>query len=185
MLFNRFLILITLIGLLPACVTGNTNKQDATHTDTSISKVQFAPIAHAATAELLDFIAQYSGLAPSQQELIYRENINALTTDQNKTNLLIKKAIMLALPNSKMRNTTDALTLLNALLNRSDLNTSDANLVRLLQMYTLENNELAINIDNHIKTNTTLKQKNKALEQKLNDLKNIEKTMIERNTKTQ
>jgi len=33
--------------------------------------------------------------------------------------------------------------------------------------------------------NTTLKQKNKALEQKLNDLKNIEKTMIERNTKAQ
>jgi hypothetical protein len=183
MLFYRFLILITSISLLSACVIGNTNKQNANHTDTST--VQFAPIAHAATAEILDFITHFSSASPSQQELVYQDTINALTTQQNKTNLLIKKAIMLALPNSKVRNTTDALTLLNALLNRNDINTSDANLVRLLLIYTQENNELAINIDNQIKMNTSLKQKNKALEQKLNDLKNIEKTMIERNTKTQ
>ena len=183
MLFYRFLILITSISLLSACVTGNTNKQNGNHTDTST--VQFAPIAHAATAELLNFITHYSSLSPSQQELIYQDNINALNTQQNKTNLLIKKSIMLALPNSKVRNTTDALTLLNALMNRNDINTSDANLVKLLWIYTQENNDLAVNIDNHIKMNTTLRQKNKALEQKLNDLKNIEKTMIERNTKTQ
>ena len=183
MLFYRFLILITSIGLLSACVTGNTNKQNANNTDTST--VKFAPIAHAATAEMLGFITHYSSASPSQQELVYQDTINALTTQQNKTDLLIKKAIMLALPNSKVRNTTDALTLLNALLNRNDINTSDANLVRLLLIYTQENNELAVNIDNQIKMNTTLKQKNKALEQKLNDLKNIEKTMIERNTKTQ
>lgn len=183
MLFYRFLILITCISQLSACVAGNTTRQDEKNTDTST--VQFAPIAHAATAELLDFIAQFSSLSSTQQELVYKNNIDALTKDHKKTNLLIKKAIMLALPNSKVRNTTDASTLLNALLNRNDLNTSDANLVKLLLIYTHENNELAVNLDNQIKMNTTLKQKNKALEQKLNDLKNIEKTMIERNTKTQ
>jgi hypothetical protein len=183
MLFYRFLILFTLISLLSACLTGNTNKQNTNHTDTST--VQIAPSVHAATAELLGFITYFSSLSPTQQELVYQDNSNALTTHQNKTNLLIKKAIMLALPNSKVRNTNDALTLLNALLNKNDLIASDANLIRLLLIYTQEQNESAVNLDNHIKINTTLKQKNKALEQKLNDLKNIEKTMIERNTKTQ
>ncbi len=183
MLIIRFLILMVCISLLTACMTANTNKQTTSNTDTS--SIQFSPIAHAATAELLDFIAQYSNLPAIQQEQVYQDNLKTLNTQQNKTKLLTKKAIMLSLPNSKVRNTTHALTLLNALLNSYDLNTSDANLIRLLLMYTQESSDLAFDLDNNTKMNTTLKQKNKALEQKLNDLKNIEKTMIERNTKAQ
>jgi hypothetical protein len=181
MRFNRFLIVLISISLLPACVAANTNKENSNQTETST--IQFSPIAHAATAELLDFIAQFPSLSPAQQELVYQDTIKGLITNQNDNKLLIKKAAMLALPNSKVRNTKDALTLLNTLLSANDLNSSDTNLAKLLQIYTLENSVLTENADNYTKLNSTLKQKNKALEQKLNDLKNIEKTMIERNTK--
>lgn len=203
--FNRFLIMIIGICLLSACTAAGSNKRHPSQTSTSTiqptcipantnienssqsdtNTIKFSPIAHAATAELLDFIAQFTSLPPAQQELVYQDTIKGLITSQNNNKLLIKKAAMLALPNSKVRNTKDALALLNALLSANDLNSSDTNLVKLLQVYTMENSVLTENADSYTKTNTTLKQKNKALEQKLNDLKNIEKTMIERNTKTQ
>lgn len=183
MRFNRYLILVTCISLLSACVATNPNKDHISHNDTS--NVQFSPIAHAATAELLNFIAEYSSSTSVQQAQVYQDVLEASRSNPNDNKLLIKKAAMLAIPNSEVRNITDAITLLNALLSANNLNTSDTHLVSLLLIYTKENSQLVEQTDDLSKKNIALKQKNKALEQKLNDLKNIEKTMIERNIKTQ
>lgn len=143
----------------------------------------FSPIAHAKTAELLAFITSYESLNKAQQESIYMEVAEALAQDQHNVKLKIKRAAILSLPNSSLRDQTLAEQHLKALMSDTSLSTSNADLVKVLHMFTMENHASTRKIRDHAKKVDALKQKNKALSQKLNDLKNIEKTMTERNAK--
>jgi len=111
---------------------------------------------------------------------------------ENKNNLLyrIKLASMLALPTSRMRDNAKAQNLLQDILQENVLSPVDFSLVSLLYEYTTDYAKQSQKNREDIKKIEVFQQKyeaselkNKALEQKLNELKNIEKTMNERDTK--
>jgi hypothetical protein len=141
--------------------------------------------------ELLAFCETYSNLTPEAQKKAFAATSQALATNKNDLMQRTKQAIMLALPSSRLRDTTKAQNLLQDLLQENNLSRSDADLIGLLYEYTVFDNKQLQRVREETKKNEltqqkyeTLLQKNEALEQKLNDLKNIERTMNERSTKT-
>jgi polyhydroxyalkanoate synthesis regulator protein len=94
---------------------------------------------------------------------------------------------MLALTNSNLRDPFRAEKMLQKLLQENTLNAEDSALVNLLHEYARMNHYLLQRSLQQTKKmrkkNNVLLQNNEALKQKINDLKNIEKTMIKRNTK--
>lgn len=141
----------------------------------------FSPIAHANTAELLDFINDYTQSSKEEQKSIYMKVEQGLVVEQDDIKLNIKHAAILALPDSHLRDTRLAQQQLQALLIDQRLNKSDKNLVKLLYAFTLDHNIESQKRHDSSKQIDALKKRNKVLGQKLNDLKNIETTMIKRN----
>lgn len=182
MRFKRTMIFIACASLLSACMANADAKK--TKNNMKPASVQFSPIAHARTVELLHFIANYSDQTAETQKEIFLENTHALANNKMDAKLRIKQSAMLALPNSVMKDPSTANLQLQSLLDNQSLNESETNLVKLLLSYSRDNNKQVTKVNELAKKNDLLKQKNKSLAQKLNDLKNIEKTMIERNTKT-
>lgn len=178
---KRIIMLVACISLLPAYAAADIVNDDAT--PLSNSGFKFSPIAHGYTAELLGFIAGYANLNKTQQASTYMEVVQGLAHDKNDTKLKIKQAAILAMPNSSLRDTTLAQQHLDALLADTSLSESNTNLVKLIHVFTLNYNKQQKAARTTAKKTEILKQKNKALSQKLNDIKNIEKTMIERNAK--
>lgn len=182
MQFRKILIVIASMCLISSCAA--TAVAEKGEVDATNAGIKFSPITHARTIELLDFIAIYPELTPETQRAFYMEVSQELLLHGNDLKLSIQQGAMLALPNSEVRDTTAAQTVLQTLLENKALNESDASLVKLLLTFTLDHNKQLSKVRDEAKKNEELKQKNKSLVQKLDDLKNIEKTMIERNTKT-
>lgn len=141
--------------------------------------------------ELLAFIDSYSNLTPEMQKKVFAETNQMLA--ENKNNLLsrFKLASMLALPTSRLRDNVKAQNLLQDLLQENTLNPSDFSLISLLYEYTTDYTKQLQKSREDIKKLESAQQKyealelkNKALEQKLNELKNIEKTMNDRDSKS-
>ncbi len=182
---KTIILLVTCISLLSACSANAETTEVANNTtSTNSSGFKFSPIAHANTADLLDFITSYENLEEKQQKATYLEVVQALAQDKQDSKLRIKHAAILSLPRSTLRDTKAAEEHFKALLADHSLSESNANLVKLLHIFTAEHLSELEKMRNVIKKVDALKQKNKALGRKLNDLKNIEKTMIERNAKT-
>jgi len=141
--------------------------------------------------ELLAFIDSYSNLTPEMQKKVFTETNQALT--ENKSNLLnrLKLASMLALPTSRLRDNAKAQNLLQDLIQENTLHPSDFYLISLLYEYTADytkqlqkNREDIKKLESAQQKYEALELKNKVLEQKLNELKNIEKTMNDRDSKS-
>jgi len=94
---------------------------------------------------------------------------------QNKNDLTsrIKVAMIYALPNSKLRDTNKAQALLDDLARDKYLDGDRKILTLIMRDYIAENNRLGIKARDEQK-------RADALQQKLDELKNIEKTMLER-----
>ena len=140
---------------------------------------------------LLVFIDSYSNLTPEMQKKVFTETNQVLA--ENKNNLLhrLKQASMFALPSSRFRDSAKAQSLLQDLLQENTLNASDASLIGVLYEYTADytkqlqkGREDAKKLESFQQKYEALELKNKALEQKINELKNIEKTMNERDSKS-
>ncbi len=144
----------------------------------------FSPIAHAHTAELLSFIATFGQLNRDEQKSTYTNIVQKLAEDQSNTKSRIKQAAILAIPNSSLRDTHLAQQKLDALLADSSMSNSNMDLIKLIHSFTLEHNEVKKEASEITKKADRLKLRNRALSRKLNDIKNIEKSMIERNAKT-
>jgi hypothetical protein len=183
MRFKKVLMLVASICFLCSCVSNAVTDKDHVN-DLSSNGVTFAPIAHARTLELLDFISNYPGLATDTQKAVFLDISQALEKHPNDIKLLIQQGGILAIPNSVTRDPNAAQALLQSLLDRNALTESDTSLVKLLLNFTQDQNIQNAKSRDEAKKHESLKQKNKALVQKLNDLKNIEKTMIERNIKS-
>lgn len=183
MQFKRIIFLISVVSLLSTFSIKAANVETPNSNTNMDSGFNFSPIAHAQTADLLEFIASYGSLNKEQQQSTYMEVVEALAKDKEDTKLKIKHAVILSLPSSTLRDEVTAAEHLKALSADQTLSESNANLVDMLHTFTTAyNTELQKSRDASKKA-VALKQKNKALGQKLKDLKNIEKTMIERNAK--
>jgi len=141
--------------------------------------------------ELLAFIDSYSNLTPEMQKKVFAETNQILA--ENKNNLLsrLKLASMLALPTSRVRDNAKAQNLLQDILQENTLHPADFALSSLLYEYTTDytkqqqrNREEIKKLESAQQKYEALELKNKVLEQKLNELKNIEKTMNDRDSKS-
>jgi len=143
----------------------------------------FSPIAHAQTAEIINFLDAYSQLTKEEQTATYKEITEGLSKDNDDAKLRIKQAAMLAIPESKLRDPKLAQEKLDALLADKTLSESNLGLVKLIHAFTADYNLQQQKSLDITKKADKLKSRNKALSKQLNDIKNIEKTMIERNVK--
>lgn len=144
----------------------------------------FAPYAHAKTAELLRYIDDFSLATPEWQKAELNAIMHAIDQEPENWRLKIKHAAILALPSSAAHNYIDAKKILSGLLSNDSLNASDLHLVNLLATFNNAQQAQSLKALDAAKKHQTLSKQNKALQQKLNDIKNIEKTMIERNAKS-
>lgn len=185
MRIKRTIILMTCVSLLAACAA-NAGTKSAINVNTQPNKggFEFSPIAHANTAEIIDFINVYTELSKPEQKSIYMKVVQDLAANKDDIKLKIKQAAILALPDSSQRDSLSAQQQLQALLIDQSLKKSNKNLVKLLYTFTLSHNTESQKLRDSNKKIDALKQRNKVLSKKLNSLKNIEKTMIERNAKT-
>lgn len=141
--------------------------------------------------ELLAFIDTYSNLAPEMQKKVFTETNQVLAENKNSLLHRLKLASMLALPSSRLRDNAKAQNLLQDILQENTLHPSDFALVSLLYEYTTDYTKQSQKSRDEIKKLESAQQKyealelkNKLLEQKLNELKNIEKTMNDRDSKS-
>ena len=151
---------------------------------TSVFKQNYTP-------DLLAFIDSYSNLTPEMQKKVFTETSQILAENKNNLIYRLKLASMLALPTSRLRDNAKAQNLLQDILQENTLSPSDAALVSLLYEYTADytkqlqkNREDIKKLESAQQKYEALELKNKILEQKLNELKNIEKTMNDRDSKS-
>ncbi len=186
MRIKRISIFVITLSFLSACAA-NAETQ-LSNNDQSISQPEsgfkFSPIAHGHTAELLQFITHYTKLNETEQQTAYMAVVQALAENPDDLKLKIKRAAILAVPNSVQRDSKLAQQYLNALLADEQLSESNQSLVQLIHAFTLDHQNQVKKSNAITKKADSLKKKNKALSRKLNDIKNIEKTMIERNAQT-
>jgi Holliday junction resolvase RusA-like endonuclease len=119
--------------------------------------------------DVLDFAESFGEMTFEQQKKELLQN------NQNKGDLTsrIKIAMIYGLPNSKLRDTNKAQALLDELARDKNLDGDRKILTLIMRDYITENNKLGIKVRDEQKRADTLQQK-------LDDLKNIEKMMLER-----
>jgi hypothetical protein len=165
--------------LVSACAT----KPISNHSTIPNNGVKLAPAKDDRINELLFFCDNYSNLTPEAQKKAFNETNQALAENKNDISHRIKLAIMLSIPSSRMRDTNKAQNLLQDLLQENSLNPSESAFSSLLYEYTLDTNKQLLKNREDAKKLELIQQKNEVLDLKLNELKNIEKTMNERDSK--
>lgn len=173
-LFTLFLYLI----FSCACTTKSNELKPAI-----TNGVKLAPANNEHIIELISFCETYSNLTAEAQRKAFAETNSVLVTNKNDVVHRIRLAAMLALPSSRLRDNAKAQVLLQDLLQENNLSAVDSAFTSLLYEYALDNTKQIQKNRDDAKKLDAAQQKADTLEQKLNDLKNIEKTMSERDTK--
>jgi hypothetical protein len=185
--------LSVLVLSLGACanMTNKAADKEANATNTlEMKKTETSALQQERVNSLLLFIDRFSNDTLDAQRKSFNETNRALI--ENKSNLTerIKLAIMLSLPSSRLRDTVKAQNLLQELLQGNSLNPTESALTSLFYEYVLDDiKQYQKNKDDLKKLDLTqqkleaLQQKYDALDKKLNDLKNIEKTISDRDSK--
>lgn len=139
---------------------------------------------------LLLFIDRFSNDTLDVQKKSFNETNRALTENKSDLTERIKLAIMLSLPSSRLRDTAKAQSLLQELLQESSMNPAESALTSLFYEYVLDdikqsqkNRDDLKKLDLSQQKLEALQQKYDALDKKLNDLKIIEKTISDRDSK--
>jgi len=139
---------------------------------------------------LLLFIDRFSNDTLDVQKKSFNETNRALIENKSDLAERIKLAIMLSLPSSRVRDTAKAQSLLQDLLQENSLNPTESALTSLFYEYVLDdikqsqkNKDDLKKLDLSQQKLEALQQKYDALDRKLNDLKNIEKTISDRDSK--
>jgi len=188
---NRKNFTILLCSLIFSCACTNKAIVSNTATNGKINTPKTSAFKQNNVMELLAFIDSYSNLTPEMQKKVFTETNQALA--ENKSNLLnrLKLAFMFALPTSRLRDNAKAQNLLQDLLQENTLHPSDFSLISLLYEYATDytkqlqkSREDIKKLESTQQKYETLELKNRVLEQKLNELKNIEKTMNDRDSKS-
>lgn len=190
MTIKHFIVLFSSICLLGACTKGNVRTASAQVTSSAVHGIKNGILKRDYALELLYFIDQYSNLAPDMQKKLFAETNQQISENKNYAFNRLKLASMLSLPSSRMRDNAKAQTLLQELLQGNTLSSAEYSLISLLYEYTTDNGkqqqrnrEDAKKLESVQLKYEALELKTRILEQKLNELKNIEKTMNERDSK--
>lgn len=188
------IISISVLMLSLGACAGMTNKlaeKESNATKTlDIKKTETPSSKQDRVNSLLLFIDRFSNDTLDAQRKSFNDTNRALIENKFDLTERIKLAIMLCLPSSRMRDTAKAQNLLQDLLQESSLNPTESALTSLFYEYVLDdikqsqkNRDDLKKLDLNQQKLEALQQKYDALDKKLNDLKNIEKTMSDRDSK--
>lgn len=192
MQIRNLIILLCCMMLSCACSNQAINGMPAARSNGgTISTPKTSTFKQNHTLEILAFIDSYSNLSPEMQKKVFSETSQLLADNKNNLLYRLKLASMLSLPSSRLRDNAKAQLLLQDLLQGNTLNASDFSLISLLYEYTADYNKQLQKSREDLKKLESVQQKydalelkNKILEQKLNELKIIEKTMNDRDSKS-
>lgn len=172
------------------------NKTDATTAQTDSVKVanKPAPFNNAGVAEFLSFAEDYSNFPPEMQKQALLSTNQALSSDPSDLLARMKLVLIYGHPTSNVFDGAKAQSLLQQLIQDNNLSNSELAFANLLLDHLLAINKANKNIKEDQKRIDSVLQKNEVLQlklettqqkldaalQKLNELKNIEKSMSER-----
>jgi hypothetical protein len=176
-IYKRFLV-VCLCGLLLACAHASPQ---------AVGGLQIQLREHSDASEFLNFAAQYSSsaLAVQKQELMLTNQNLAL----NPADIVqrMKLVMIYGLPNSQLQDGQKAQNLLQNLLQENILSNTQLSFAHLLFDQVLASNRLNQKLKDEQKRIESLQQKNinlqlnlDAAQQKIQELRNIEKLMGER-----
>jgi hypothetical protein len=183
-------VLVLSLGACASMTNKPADKEANAINTLEMKKTEASALQQERVNSLLLFIDRFSNDTLDAQRKSFNETSRALI--ENKSNLTerIKLAIMLSLPSSRLRDTVKAQNLLQDLLQGNSLNPTESALTSLFYEYVLDDiKQSQKNKDDLKKLDLTqqkleaLQQKYDALDKKLNDLKNIEKTISDRDSK--
>lgn len=178
MKINKLFLVLCLCGLLLACA--NTSPQ-------APRGLQIKLTGNSDVSEFLNFSAQYSrsALEVQKQELILTNQ--SLALNPADTVQRMKLVMIYGLPNSQLQDSQKAQNLLQNLLQENILSNTQLSFAHLLFDQVLANNRLNLKIKDEQKRIEILQQKNinlqlnlDAAQKKIQELRNIEKLMGER-----
>ncbi len=160
--------------LLTGCVT---------HTNSPIDNgVKLEVIEDQHIQETLIFLQIFFKETTEIQKIKIEASNRALSINPNNLHHRIKLAVMLFVANKPLQNTIKANKILKNLLQDNTLNPEDAAFVSLLNAYSELLNKKHTEIKRAHTKQDVLLDRNQALQKQLDNLKSIEKSMIERST---
>lgn len=163
MIKPNFLSILAILLLLSACAGLPKNQPPAKVVNTETINVR------SDTEPLLEFAEHFVELSPETQ----KKELSQASQNKQDSNSRIKVAMIYALPSSKLRDTAKAQILLDELMRDKILDKEQKSLVSLLAEYSNDSNKLLLKLRDEQKRGDTLQQQ-------LDELKNIEKTMVDR-----
>lgn len=130
--------------------------------------------------ELLVYAKRFGDLSTDNQKKEYSQVVQALAKNKKDIFNRIKAALIYALPNSKLRDNAKAVSLLAELLKEKQIEEDVSAFLAILKDYVDERQKLE---DSAVRLSQRIRDEQRRadeLQQKLDALKNIDKTMIER-----
>jgi uncharacterized protein (UPF0147 family) len=131
--------------------------------------------------ELLGYAKRFGELSADGQKKEYTLTMQSLSRNKNDTSARMKAALIAALPSSRYRDNARAISLLDEIQRDKKVDNDVQSLAALLKDYAIERQK---SDDSAAKLAQKAKDEQLRaddLQQKLDDLRNIEKTLIERN----
>jgi hypothetical protein len=183
-------VLVLSLGACASMKNKLVEKESSATKTLEIKKTETSAAKQDRVNSLLLFIDRFSNDTLDAQRKSFNETNRTLIGDKSDLTERIKLAIMLSLPSSRIRDTAKAQNLLQDLLQESSLNPTESALTSLFYEYVLDdikqsqkNRDDLKKLDLSQQKLEALQQKYDALDKKLNDLKNIEKTISDRDSK--
>lgn len=150
-------------------------------THPALSSASIEAIPH--SSSLLEFANDFSGLSPEAQKkelaaILHKISINS-SDFQQKT----RAAIIYSIPGSKLRDPLKAQPLLDELAREKQLSKEESAIVSILKDNSAEITRLSQRLREEQRRADDNQQKASALQQKLDELKQIERTMMQKSLK--
>ncbi len=190
----KYRLLIVLMLLLSSCASTPTDS--ATTTPPNGNKLRHENNEY--VANIILFSEEFARLPAEPQKKLFSESTQAIAMNNNILMHRIKLATMLSLPDSQVKDSGKAQSLLQDLIQSNGLTSLDLAYIKLLQQFNNAQIRQQQKMKEDTKTTETLylkymtllakydvqQKKYEALEQKLIDLKNIEKSLSGREVKS-
>lgn len=185
---TKYLLPIAMTGLLlNACA--HQPKPSATPDSHEVQPSQAAqPAAHKehpphTAPSLLEFVSNFSELPLESQKKELAEALQKISSNNNDLHQKTRVAIIYAVPTSKLRDPLKAQPLLDELAREKRLSKEEGAIVSILRENAAETAKLNQRLREELRRAEENQQKANGLQQKLDELKKIERTMMQKSLK--
>lgn len=138
---------------------------------------------HHPAPDLLEFVSNFSELPLESQKKELAEALQKISSNNNDLHQKTRVAIIYAIPTSKLRDPLKAQPLLDELAREKRLSKEEGAIVSILRENAAETAKLNQRLREELRRAEENQQKANGLQQKLDELKKIERTMMQKSLK--